>query len=110
MDTPLALVTDETIEQKPEEKGRSWRELPVTEDVLFRGTDEQGRSGWFVRLTVEGLFPRRVGPYRTKADARDVLEDFMTDVRLELFMNLLNDTSGTPQVLVVEGVPTLKGR
>lgn len=87
MDTPLALVTDETVEQKPE--GRSWRELPVTED---------------------GLSPRRVGPYRTKADTRDVLEDFMADVRLELFMNLLNDTSGTPQVLVVEGVPTLKGR
>ncbi len=110
MDTPLALVTDETIEEKPEKKRRPCRELPVTADELFRGTDELGCSGWFIRLTVGGLFPRRVGPYRTKADASNVLEEFTANVRFELLMNLMNDTSGTPHVIVVEGIPTLKGR
>ena len=113
MDTPLALVTDETDEtqeKKRKEKDRPCRELPVTEDELFRGTDELGCSGWFIRLTVAGLFPRRVGPYRTKSEASAVLEKFMENVRFELFMNLMNDTSGTPQEIVAEGIPTLKGR
>jgi hypothetical protein len=81
----------------------------VTDDVLFRGTDERGRSGWFVRLTVGGLFPRRVGPYRTKSEARDVLEDFMTEIQMELFINLMNDMKDH-QAYVIEGVPTLIGR
>ena len=109
MDTPLTLVMPSTTEPEPKPIVRTWRELPVTEDMLFRGTDERGRSGWFVRLTVGGMFPRRVGPYRTKSDARDVLEDFIADVHLELFLNLINDMNGE-QVIVVEGVPTLNGR
>ena len=109
MDTPLTLVTADATEMEPKRIIRSWRELPVTDDVLFRGTDERGRSGWFVRLTVGGMFPRRVGPYRTKSAASDVLEEFMTNVQLELFLNLMNDMQDY-QVCVVEGVPTLKGR
>jgi hypothetical protein len=38
-----------------------------------------------------------------------VLEDFMADVHLELFLSLMNDMNGE-QVIVVEGVPTLNGR
>jgi len=111
MDTPLTLVTTEATETAPTPKRivRSWRELPVTGDVLFRGTDERGRSGWFVRLTVGGMFPRRIGPYRTKSEASDALENFMANVQLELFLNLMNDMKDH-QVYVVEGVPTLKGR
>ena len=108
MDTPLSLVTEAT-EPEPKRIVRTWRELPVTEDVLFRGTDERGRSGWFVRLTVGGMFPRRIGPYRTKSEASDALENFMANVQLELFLNLMNDMKDH-QVYVVEGVPTLKGR
>lgn len=109
MDTPLALVTDETTEKKPEERGGTRRELPVTEEVLFRGTDECGRSGWFLRLTVSCLYPRRVGPYRTKADALDALEEFVDDVCAEPILNLMN-AAQDGQVFMVEGVPTLKGR
>ena len=76
---------------------------------MFRGTDERGHSGWFIRLTVDGLFPRRVGPYRTKSEASNVLEEFMANVQFELFMNLMNEVKGR-QVIVVEGIPTLKGR
>ena len=108
MDTPLTLVTDEVPEREPKRIAHTWRELPVTEDMLFRGTDERGRAGWFCRLTVGGLFPRRVGPYRTKSEAREVLEEFIGEIRLELFLNLLNAVDN-PQVCVIEGVPTLKG-
>ena len=109
MDTKLTLVTTDATEPKPKRIVRTWRELPVTEDVLFRGTDERGRSGWFLRLAVGGMYPRRVGPYRTKSEASDVLEEFMADVHLELFLNLMNDMKDQ-QVCVVEGVPMLKGR
>jgi hypothetical protein len=109
MDAPLTLVTDEATEETPKRIVRTWRELPVTNDMLFRATDERGCSGWFVRLTVGGMFPRRVGPYRTKSDAREVLEDFMAGIQMELFTNLLNDMRDH-QVVVVEGVPTLNGR
>ena len=109
MDTPLTLVTTEATEPEPKRIVRTWRELPVTEDVLFRGTDERGHAGWFVRLTVGGMFPRRIGPYRTKSEASDVLEEFMANIYLELFLNLMNDMKDH-QVYVVEGVTTLKGR
>lgn len=106
MDTPLTLVTTDAIEPEPTRIVRSLRELPVTDDVLFRATDERGRSGWFVRLTVGGMFPRRVGPYRTKSEASEALEDFMAEVQMELFLNLMNAMKDH-QVYVIEGVPTL---
>ena len=109
MDTPLTRVMADATEMEPKRIVRSWRELPVTDDVLFRGTDERGRSGWFVRLLVEGLFPRRVGPYRTKSEASDVLENFMTEIQMELFLNLMNDMKDH-QAYVIEGVPMLNGR
>jgi len=108
MDTPLALVTD-TTPKTPARRGKIWRECPVTEEILFKGTDEGGRSGWFLRLTVSGLYPRRVGPYRTKALAIDAFEDFVADVSSEPLLNLLNATQDD-RVFMVEGVPTLTGR
>ena len=107
MDTPLALVTEST-EIKPAQRVKIWRERPVTADVIFRGTDDCGRSGWFLRLTVSGLYPRRVGPYRTKDQALNVLEDFLGEVEMELYCNLHNEMGDT-QVYVVEGVPPLIG-
>ena len=55
------------------------------------------------------MFPRRVGPYRTKSEARDVLEQFMAAIHLDLYLNLMNEMKDQ-QVIVVEGVPTLNGR
>jgi hypothetical protein len=107
MDTPLALVT-ESQEKKPARRVKIWRERPVTEEVIFKGTDDCGRSGWFLRLTVSGLYPRRVGPYRTKGQALTVLEDFVCDVVMESFCNLHNEMRDE-QVYVVEGVPQLIG-
>jgi len=107
MDTPLALVTESTA-KKPARRVKIWRERPVTDEVMFRGTDECGRSGWFIRLTVSGFYPRRIGPYRTKGQALTVLENFVCDGAMELLCNLQNEM-GDEQVYVVEGVPPLIG-
>jgi hypothetical protein len=107
MDTPLALVPESTA-KKPAQRVKIWRERPVTEEVIFEGTDDCGRSGWFLRLTVSGLYPRRVGPYRTKDQALEAFENFITEVQLELFCNLHNEMRDT-QAYVVEGVPPLAG-
>jgi hypothetical protein len=107
MDTPLALVTESTA-KTPARRVKIWRERPVTEEVIFKGTDDCGRSGWFLRLMVSGLYPRRVGPYRTKGQALNALESFVYEVELELFCNLHNEMRDA-QVYVVEGVPQLIG-
>jgi hypothetical protein len=105
MNNTLTLVS-ESKETKPAEKGRTWRERPITDDLIFRGTDECGRSGWFLRLTVSGLYPRRVGPYRTKDHALEVLEEFIARVEVEALCDIDNDKT-VQQACVVEGVPLL---
>jgi hypothetical protein len=105
MDKPLTLASEST-ETKPTETGRTWRERPITEDLIFRGTDDCGRSGWFLRLTVSGLYPRRVGPYRTRHQAIEVLEEFIARVETEPLCDLENDKTAT-QTYVIEGVPRL---
>lgn len=107
MATPLALVPESTAKQSAR-RAKIWRERPLTEEVIFKGTDDCGRSGWFLRLTVSGLCPRRGGPYRTKGQAPKVLEEFVCEVEMEAFCNLHNEMRDA-QVYVVEGVPQLIG-
>ena len=107
MDNALALV-NETKQMKPSLGRRLWRECPVMDDVIFEATDDCGRAGWFLRLTVSGLYPRRVGPYLTKEQAINVWEAFITEVELGLFLDLMNELDPT-QAYVVEGVPQLVG-
>lgn len=104
----MALVTAEP-EARPTGPCRIWRETPIINDIIFRGKDACGRSGWFLRLTVSGLYPRRVGPYPTKRAAIDVLEEFIAHVQVEPLCSLEGDRTAQ-QAYVVEGVPTLKGR
>ena len=60
----LAIVTKETQKlETGEEDRRIWRERALSEEELLHGTDEAGRTGWFLRLTLPGLYPRRIGPY-----------------------------------------------
>jgi hypothetical protein len=107
MGKALTLVSGST-ETKAEQTGCPWRERPVTEDLIFRGTDDCGRSGWFLRLTASGLYPRRVGPYRTQRQAIEVFEAFTAELALGAFLDLHNDMTST-QAYVVEGVPLLAG-
>jgi hypothetical protein len=105
MSKALTLVS-ESKETKPARKEKIWRERPITDDLLFQGTDECGRSGWFLRLTVSGLYPRRVGPYRTKDHALEVLEEFVAGVDVQVLCDLENDQT-IQQAFVIEGVPRL---
>ena len=105
MGKALTLVSGST-ETKAEQTGCPWRERPVTEDLIFRGTDDCGRSGWFLRLTASGLYPRRVGPYRTQRQAIEVLEAFTAELALGPLLDLANAMTRT-QAYVVEGVPVL---
>jgi len=108
MENNMALATVEP-EAEPTGPSRIWREMPITDDIIFRGKDEFGRAGWFVRITVSGLYPRRVGPYPTKKAALGVLEEFIAGVIQEPLCELEGDKTAQ-QAYVVEGVPALKSR
>ena len=84
-----------------------YRERAVSEDWLFHGKDEVGREGWFVRIEVTGMYPRRYGPFATQAEACELLEDFLHDL-VEPFGNLERDLDRPEQTCVIEGVPRLE--
>lgn len=83
-----------------------YRERAVSEDWLFHGKDEVGREGWFVRIEVTGMYPRRYGPFATQQEACGLLEDFLHDL-VEPFSNLDRDLDRPEQTCVIEGVPRL---
>lgn len=107
----MKKVGNTVAEQELDEMGHDvgvkvWRERILTEDELFHGVDEAGRTGWFLRLSLTGLYPRRVGPYHTKEEALDVLESVAAAFVQEPLIDLLNDLTAT-QACVQEGVPPL---
>ena len=107
MENALSIVT----KSKPSQKTRKadpkvWRERALAEDELFEGTDEVGRSGWFLRLSLTGMYPRRVGPYSSKEDALEVLEAVVAEFTLDTLIDILNAMERN-QECVVEGVPQL---
>lgn len=108
METNIALVKTE-LEVEKARPSRIWRETPITTDIIFPGEDEYGRSGWFVRLTVSGLYPRRVGPYPTKGAAVDVLEEFLLGAITEALLEVENGVEDH-STYVVEGFPQMQSR
>ncbi len=107
MGTLRLVGQDETAE--PKARPRIWREQPVSDEWIFRGQDEAGRRGWFLRLNVTGLYPRRVGPFPSKAQALDVLEEVIAEISLGALLNLMNKMTER-QACLVEGVPTLRNK
>lgn len=99
-------AVEELDETTQEEHGRVWRERTLSEEELFHGTDEAGRTGWFVRLSLTGLFPRRIGPYDSKEAALAVLEAVAYQLVVEVMTDIQNDLE-RHQVCVQEGVPPL---
>jgi hypothetical protein len=73
---------------------------------LFHGTDEAGRTDWYLRLSVTGLYPRRIGPYSSQEEALEVLEDAAYQFAVETMTDILHDLK-SHQVCVQEGVPPL---
>ncbi|BFU94312.1 MAG: hypothetical protein NTNFB02_10340 [Nitrospira sp.] len=109
MEATLTEVNDEQLKEKEAaDRQRVWRETALTKDLLFHGRDEAGRTGWFLRLAVSGLYPRRIGPFQTQRQALEVLEEFIADIQTRTLCDVENNLE-EHQVYVAEGVPVLRG-
>lgn len=100
-----ALVNDSSDR---DEDPRSWsfREQELSKEWLFQGKDERGFDGWFLRLEVTGLYPRRVGPFSSQEKALECLEEFLGEVAMGPLCEIGN-TVGDVAVCVTEGIPRL---
>lgn len=106
MEPTLTVVGEEQPKEEPNEKTpRLWRERQLSADELFQSVNEVGRSGWFFRVEITGMFPRRVGPFKTQSAALDCYEEFIAGIFVEPLCALEN-AHGDGE-LVVEGVPRL---
>ena len=79
---PLTRQSESTVETNDasRKRTRTWRERALAPDEIFRGTDEVGRSGWFLRFAVTGMYPRRFGPYDSYEDALAVHESLVDEL------------------------------
>lgn len=80
-----------------------WWERQVPESALFYATDEAGRTGWFIRFEMPGLYPRRLGPF----DSKEAGLCFMGNAIMQMFSECINEID-SPGVCIVEGIPMLK--
>ena len=102
----VSALAGNSVYREDAPAGSGFRERALLEESLFQGKDERGCDGWFLRLEVTGLYPRRVGPFSSKARAVELLEEFLGEV----VMGPLCETGNTvrdKQVCVVEGMPRL---
>ena len=97
----------DSVEETEEETCNSYRECDPSADYLFQGRDEAGREGWFIRIEVTGMFPRRCGPFETREEATECLERFANAVD-EAFTEISNYLRQPEQVVVAEGVARLE--
>ena len=75
-----AAVLDDNHVQLSADAPQVWHERALAEKSVFHGEDELGRTGWFLRLEVTGLFPRRCGPFASREEAVDTLGRFLGDL------------------------------
>ncbi len=100
----LTLVSD-NAEAKTSERV-TCRQCDPSDHCLFRGKDEVGREGWFLRLEATGMYARRCGPFRTREAAIKVLDIFANKV-MDGFIDVLVDLDVPKQVMVMEGISQL---
>jgi hypothetical protein len=96
----------DSVEEAEEETYTSYRECDPSAECLFQGRDEVGREGWFLRIEVMGMFPRRCGPFETREEALKILDGFANKV-IEGYVDVMNDMDMPEQLTIVEGVPQL---
>lgn len=96
----------ESDESTQGEQARVWRERTLAPEELFHGVDEAGRTGWFLRLSMTGMYPRRIGPFSSKEEALEVLEIVAYQFEVEILTDIENDL-GSHQTCVPEGIPAL---
>lgn len=100
------VSVNELDETTQENQVRVWRERILTDDDLFHGTDEAGRVGWFLRLSLTGMYPRRIGPYHTKTEALSVLDGVAAEFVMDTLTNIQSDLE-SHQTCIQEGVAPL---
>ena len=61
----LAIVKTEDQEPKRKREQIQWIETPPNPD-WFVSTREHGRTVWYLRLRLTGMFPRRFGPFQNR--------------------------------------------
>ena len=77
-------------EEQPNKKSRSpkfsyYLENPKTE-YLFTGTDEHGKTVFFFKMHITGLYDRMFGPYASRAGAVECFDTVLA-AALESFCN-----------------------
>lgn len=88
--------------------GRIWMncvERPIQPGWLISMKDASGRTVWYVRMEVTGLFPSRYGPFTSKKDALYFLNEQLDGLldRLDGGFSTKNMIrGGSPTGLVVE--------
>jgi len=104
---PSMRQSEPTVETKDasSKRTRTWRERALAPDEIFQGADEVGRSGWFLRFAVTGMYPRRIGPFDSYEDALAVHES-LVDELITAFIDAENDLECW-QACFVEEVPRL---
>lgn len=103
----LALARKGSTQQTDVAAPHHERERPLSDDWLFQGKDEVGREGWFLRIEVTGMYPRRCGLFTTRENAYEFLEGFLNGHVLEAFCNIQSEMVAPDQASIVEGVPRL---
>lgn len=79
-----------------------YRECPLSEQNIFYGAEEADREGWFLRIQVTGMYPRRCGPFTTRERAVSFLDNFISKALMNAFSELENHIT-VGQAYVVEG-------
>ena len=103
----LALVRKGSKQQTEASAPPHDRERGLSEESLFRGKDEVGREGWFLRIEVTGMYARRCGPFETQDSAYRFLDYFLNGHVMAAFVDIQNEMDRPIQSCVTEGVPRL---
>jgi|SRR6476659_8705149 hypothetical protein len=79
-----------------------YRECALSDQSIFYGAEEADRQGWFLRIQVTGMYPRRCGPFTTREGAVGFLDNFISKALMNAFGELENQIT-VGQAYVVEG-------
>lgn len=77
-------------------------ECALSDQSIFYGAEEADRQGWFLRIQVTGMYPRRCGPFTTREGAVGFLDNFISKALMNAFGELENQIT-VGQAYVVEG-------
>ncbi|MGC4099473.1 MAG: hypothetical protein QM706_20425 [Nitrospira sp.] len=92
-----------TTAEPQEQEGESsiYRECALSDQSIFYAAEEVDYQGWFLRIQVTGMYPRRCGPFSTRQDAVGFLDHFISKALMNAFCELENQIT-VGQAYVVE--------